>query len=79
MYTDKSERYLKYLLIVLIISILIQVVIPFVNFKKDSVTRNNNDFGKLDSTSLYVIQPSSEQDIIIIGNPEKINVKPKKK
>lgn len=32
----------------------------------------------VDSSHVYIIQPSGEQEVIIIGDPERINVKPKK-
>lgn len=40
---------------------------------------NSNTISLPDSSQVYIIQPQGEQEVIIIGDPNKITIKPKKK
>lgn len=40
---------------------------------------NDNTITLPEGSQMYIVQPQGEQDVIIIGDPDKVNVKPKKK
>lgn len=40
---------------------------------------NENTLTIPDGTQIYIVQPQGEQEVVIIGDPENIKVKPKKK
>lgn len=40
---------------------------------------NKNSILLPDSSQVYIIQPQGEQEVIIIGDPNRITIKPKKK
>lgn len=42
-------------------------------------TSNDNTLTIPEGSEIFIVQPNGEQEVVIIGNPENIKVKPKKK
>lgn len=77
-----------------IIIVFLIVTLPFFFFARYAWKRNNalyehlmkietqandNSISVPSDAEIYVIQPQGEQDVVIVGDPDKITVKPKNK
>lgn len=88
-FSNASEYIHSFFALLLILILVIVPIIYMVRIHKKAkvlyehimsieISIPQNSFAMPDSSKIYVIQPSGEQEVIIIGDPEKVNVKPKK-